>query len=143
MQLYKIISSLRKISKDEITVQKYTRQVLVLSNLRNLTSTFHKTVENNMPLTLTFNIENDIFYMKGIKKGIEKDKKEITINLIGKGFDNDFISLVDWIKLLKYGEELKNIQNLDIVTQTPPYLDAIIKNEQDLILFERLRRLGR
>ncbi|TAH29961.1 MAG: MoxR family ATPase [Cytophagales bacterium] len=51
--------------------------------------------------------------------------------------------LIDWIKLLKYGEDFKNIQDLDIVTQTPPYLGGLLKNEQDLTLFERLKRFGR
>ncbi len=51
--------------------------------------------------------------------------------------------LIDWIKLLKYGEDFVTIRDLDVVTQTPPYLGGLLKNEQDLTLFERLKRFGR
>lgn len=52
--------------------------------------------------------------------------------------------LIDWIKLLKYGQiPFQNLSNTDIQTQTPPYIGALLKNEQDLTIFERLRRMGR
>ncbi|TAE68965.1 MAG: hypothetical protein EAZ85_13630, partial [Bacteroidetes bacterium] len=76
--------------------------------LRNLSSTFQKTIENNMAITLNFNIEEDIFYKQGIEKGIEKGTKQgvekginegeakkaksVVINCIQKGFDNQTIS---------------------------------------------------
>lgn len=52
--------------------------------------------------------------------------------------------LIDWIRLLKYGEnKFKDLAGLDIATQTPPFVGALLKNEQDLTLFERMRRFGR
>jgi MoxR-like ATPase len=52
--------------------------------------------------------------------------------------------LIDWIKLLKYGEVKPNdLNNADMITQMPPYTGALLKNEQDLTLFERMRKFGR
>ncbi len=52
--------------------------------------------------------------------------------------------LIDWIKLLKYGEtKPEDLENVDLTTQMPPYAGALIKNEQDYTLFERMRRFGR
>jgi MoxR-like ATPase len=52
--------------------------------------------------------------------------------------------LIDWIKLLKYGEVKANdLNNADMITQMPPYTGALLKNEQDLTLFERMRKFGR
>lgn len=52
--------------------------------------------------------------------------------------------LIDWIRLLKYGEnQFKNLNNLDINTEMPPFAGALLKNEQDLTLFEKMRRFGR
>jgi MoxR-like ATPase len=52
--------------------------------------------------------------------------------------------LIDWIKLLKYGEvKPQDLNNSDLVSQTPPYIGSLLKNEQDLTLFERMRKFGR
>lgn len=52
--------------------------------------------------------------------------------------------LIDWIKLLKYGEtKTEDLAKIDIATQSPPFAGALLKNEQDYTLMERLRRFGR
>ncbi len=52
--------------------------------------------------------------------------------------------LLDWIKLLKYGEtKTEDLAKVDISTQAPPFAGALLKNEQDYTLMERLRRFGR
>ncbi len=52
--------------------------------------------------------------------------------------------LIDWIKLLKYGEtKTEDLAKIDIATQAPPFAGALLKNEQDYTLMERLRRFGR
>ncbi|MDX2302209.1 MAG: MoxR family ATPase [Microscillaceae bacterium] len=52
--------------------------------------------------------------------------------------------LIDWIKLLKYGQiDPKELDDTDLVTKMPPYAGSLIKNEQDYALFERMRRFGR
>lgn len=52
--------------------------------------------------------------------------------------------LIDWIKLLKYGQiDPKELDDTDLVTKMPPYAGSLIKNEQDYTLFERMRRFGR
>jgi MoxR-like ATPase len=52
--------------------------------------------------------------------------------------------LLDWIKLLKYGEtKTEDLAKVDISTEAPPFAGALLKNEQDYTLMERLRRFGR
>ncbi|GAB4400917.1 MAG: MoxR family ATPase [Microscillaceae bacterium] len=52
--------------------------------------------------------------------------------------------LLDWIRLLKYGEtKAPDLESVDVMTQMPPYAGALLKNEQDYTLMERLRRFGR
>ena len=52
--------------------------------------------------------------------------------------------LIDWIKLLKYGQvDPKELDDVDLATKMPPYAGSLIKNEQDYTLFERMRRFGR
>ena len=52
--------------------------------------------------------------------------------------------LIDWIKLLKYGESKPvDLEKVDLVSEMPPYSGALLKNEQDYTLFERMRRFGR
>ncbi|NJL12873.1 MAG: MoxR family ATPase [Microscillaceae bacterium] len=52
--------------------------------------------------------------------------------------------LLDWIRLLKYGEtKAPDLESMDVMTQMPPYAGSLLKNEQDYTLMERLRRFGR
>ncbi len=106
--LKKIILTLQKISKDDITLKKYIRQILLLSRLRQLTSIFHETIENDMAITLGIDIKNDVLYKQGIEEGKFEGKLEgklegeiegelktnlkIALNAIKKGFDSQTIS---------------------------------------------------
>ncbi|TAE73238.1 MAG: hypothetical protein EAZ85_07630 [Bacteroidetes bacterium] len=71
-----------------------------------------------MPITLNFNIEEDIFYKQGVEKGIEKGinhgeakkTKSVVINCIQKGFDNQTISKLTGLsipEIEKIRKELK------------------------------------
>lgn len=52
--------------------------------------------------------------------------------------------LIDWIKLLKIGSTSPaDLEKVDLVAEMPPYAGALIKNEQDYGIFDRLRRFGR
>ena len=77
--LLKIISKLQKLCPEPIRLNKYLVQLGVMSRLRKLEGKFLKTLQN-MPIT--YNIEEDQIYLKGIEKGIEKNKRSILINLI-------------------------------------------------------------
>ncbi len=52
--------------------------------------------------------------------------------------------LVDWIRLLKLGSvSAIDLDKVDFVSHMPPYGGALLKNEQDYTLLDRLRRFGR
>jgi MoxR-like ATPase len=49
--------------------------------------------------------------------------------------------LVDWLKLLIVGKVgTKNLDKVDLKKHLPPYLGALLKNEQDYDLLERMQR---
>ena len=64
-----ILSKLRAISPEEITLRKYIRQLSVLARLRNLTQETQKQIQD---MGLTYNVTEDFLYQQGIEKGIEQ-----------------------------------------------------------------------
>ena len=100
-----IIYKLQKASKSESELSKSIQQLIVLSRLRNLHEKIEQKV-NDMPIT--YDIKTDSFYIRGIEEGIlegiekgrkegreegmEKREKEITLNLIKAGLNNETIS---------------------------------------------------
>ncbi|MFW5760804.1 MAG: hypothetical protein ACOCXH_07495 [Cyclobacteriaceae bacterium] len=68
-----VIKKLRETNLSEIAFKKYVRQLIVLSRLRGLNE-YIKTALQKMPIT--YNIEEDAFYKEGLKRGLEKVKKE-------------------------------------------------------------------
>ncbi len=105
--LAKIISSLQKISQDSIVLEKYIKQILVFSRLRDLTILTNKQLKN---MGLVYDIEKDALYqegklegefkitIKGIQKAILQNK--LTLEDIAGLFE---VSL-DFIKKVKSGE---------------------------------------
>ena len=71
--LDEIINKLHKLSKSEITLKKYIRQLTTLARLRNLTTETQQTLND---MALTYDIEKDAFYQTGLKKGMEKGIKQ-------------------------------------------------------------------
>ncbi|EAY28438.1 RpnC/YadD family protein [Microscilla marina] len=71
--LKQIISRLLVLIKDPGTLQKYIRQLAILARLRNLTIETEQTLDD---MALTYDIEKDAFYLKGVKKGKEEGKEE-------------------------------------------------------------------
>ena len=112
-----IIYKLQQSSKSENELRKSIKQLLVLSRLRNLGEEIEQKV-NDMPIT--YDIKTDGLYNRGIQegieeglregirkgiqkgiqkgreegieKGMEKTKKEIALNLIKAGLNNETIS---------------------------------------------------
>ncbi|WP_299454471.1 hypothetical protein [uncultured Microscilla sp.] len=80
--LKQIISKLIKLIDDPGTLQKYIRQLAILARLRNLTIETEQTLEY---MGLTYDIEKDAFYQKGVKKGKQEEKLELTIGLLKSG----------------------------------------------------------
>jgi hypothetical protein len=59
-----ILSKLKGIGPDEITLRKYVRQLSVLARLRNLTQETQNQIQN---MGLTYNITEDYLFQEGLK----------------------------------------------------------------------------
>jgi len=70
--LVKIIGRLRELSRDEITLKKYIRQILVLSRLRDLTTLTTKQLKN---MAIIYDVEKDVLYKKGEELGLKKGEE--------------------------------------------------------------------
>ena len=69
-----IIQRLKEVSGSEIAMQKYIRQLGILSRLRNLEEVVTKKSEE-MPIT--YDYTKDYLYNRGIKEGTEKEKQRL------------------------------------------------------------------
>ncbi len=74
-----IIEKLKKVSTSTADLKKFISQLQVLSKLRKLDEETAKTV-NIMPLV--YDIEDHALFKRGVKKGIEKNKKSAIINML-------------------------------------------------------------
>ena len=84
-----IMRQLKLVCKNKSELSKYIKQLVVLSRLRKIEDLTIKITED-MPIT--YDIETDYLYQKGIEKGIEKDKL-ITIQRSRlKGFSIEVIA---------------------------------------------------
>jgi len=70
-----ILKRIIQITPNELLLQKYIRQLGVLSKLRNLQVETFKQIEG---MGIRYNIETDVVYQKGIEEG----KKEMIIELL-------------------------------------------------------------
>lgn len=81
-----ILQQLLDISPDKAKLQRYVRQLTVLSKLRNLQEETLKQVET-MPIE--FDIESDVIFQRGREQGREQgreaDKREIIIEMLKDG----------------------------------------------------------
>ena len=75
----KIIRKLKKVSTNEAGLKKSLQQLITLSRIRKLDKVTEKQIEI-MPIT--YDIETDYLYNKGIEKGVEKGIEKLIINLI-------------------------------------------------------------
>lgn len=67
-----IILKLQQVSSDEAAFSKFIKQLITIGRIRKLDEQIGKKIES-MPLT--YDIESDYLYKKGIEKGIEKGIK--------------------------------------------------------------------
>lgn len=79
--LQQIIKSLGRTGQEQLKLEKYIRQITVLSRLRNLSELTEKIVEK---MAWTYDIETDAFYKRGLEKGMEKGMEKSNI----KGIQN-------------------------------------------------------
>ncbi|WP_299456141.1 hypothetical protein [uncultured Microscilla sp.] len=112
--LKQIISKLTKLINDPGTLQKYIRQLTTLARLRNLTIETQKTLNS---MALTYDIERDAFYQKGVKEGREEGKKEGLAQGVEKGRKEKTTEIV--LGLIKSGKltlsEIAQLVNISLV----------------------------
>jgi len=70
----KILFKLQETNESQITFQKYVKQLVVLSRLRNLSSTTNKAVKN-MPIE--YDVKEDAFYKEGVEDGREQERRRV------------------------------------------------------------------
>ena len=68
-----IVERLQKVVKGELSLQKYIRQLNVMSGLRKLHELTIKTIED-MPVT--YDVRSDFLYKKGKEEGKEEGREE-------------------------------------------------------------------
>jgi len=70
----KILDKLMQLKIEPIALQKYLRQLFMFARLRgNIKDIIHQELNN---MAITYDIEQDSFYLQGIEKGIEKGREE-------------------------------------------------------------------
>lgn len=89
----KIIGRLQQVIQGNLKLQKFVKQLNMLSRLRKLQDETIK-ITQGMPVEFDFDIELDVFYKQGIERGIERgieqgieqEKVEGTIEMLKDGF---------------------------------------------------------
>lgn len=74
-----VIKRLQEVSKDEIKLRKYIRQLTILSRLRKLEGETIKQIEK-MPIT--YDIKKDYWYKEGKQEGRKEEKREMIIEML-------------------------------------------------------------
>jgi hypothetical protein len=84
-----IMRQLKTVCQNPSELSKYIKHLVVLSRLRKIDDLTIKITED-MPIT--YDVETDYLYNKGIEKGIEKDKIEVICKARLKGLSIDLIA---------------------------------------------------
>ncbi|MCB0593999.1 MAG: hypothetical protein H6557_04085 [Lewinellaceae bacterium] len=67
-----IVKRLQKVAKGELSLEKYIRQLNVLSGLRKLHELTIKTIKTIETMPITYDIETDFLYKKGKEEGLKE-----------------------------------------------------------------------
>ena len=86
-----IMRQLKLVCKNKSELSKYIKQLVVLSRLRKIEDLTIKITED-MPIT--YDIETDYLYQKGIEKGIEKEKIDVICQARLNGSSIEFIAKI-------------------------------------------------
>ncbi|MCB0614976.1 MAG: hypothetical protein KDC75_16780, partial [Phaeodactylibacter sp.] len=95
-----IVERLRQVTKGELSLQKYIRQLNVMSGLRKLQELTVKTIED-MPIT--YDIRTDFLYKKGKMEGLELKARTVVARGHERGLSPEEIATladmpVKWVK---------------------------------------------
>jgi hypothetical protein len=71
IMMEKVILRLKEVSKRKKDFQKFTFQLCVLSELRNLRPSFNKKIKT-MPVLFDIDFKNDPIYLEGHEEGLEE-----------------------------------------------------------------------
>ena len=85
------LQQLKTACRNKSELSKFIKQLVILSRLRKIENLTIKITEE-MPIT--YDIETDYLYKKGIEKGIEKDKIEVICNARLEGMSIEVIARI-------------------------------------------------
>jgi predicted transposase/invertase (TIGR01784 family) len=106
-----IIQRLKEVSGSEIALQKYIRQLTILSRLRNLEEVVTK---KSKEMPITYDIKKDYLYNEGKKEGRKEGRKE--------GIQKEKQKM---IKEMLIGTDLSTVQIAKIASVSESYVDEI------------------
>ncbi|MEL6533890.1 MAG: hypothetical protein AAFQ98_00695 [Bacteroidota bacterium] len=78
----RIIERLVALQNDPVTLQRYLQQLIILSRLRKLDK---ETEEITEQMPITYDVESDAFYLKGLEKGSERQQRATIITMLEEG----------------------------------------------------------
>ncbi len=106
----------------ELELQKYVRQLNILSRLRKLQDITIKTI-NTMPIT--YDIQKDELFLKGIEQGLEQGIEQGLEQGMAKGMEKEKVNLIK--NLLALGS--LTINQIALVTETTEEFVLAIQEE--------------
>lgn len=96
-----IFHRLRELAKEEMLLNKYIRQVEILSLLRNLQHYVSKEAEG---MITGFDIKKDVRYQQGMKKGMERGKKKGKEEGLQEGIEKGLLEGLELALQIKFGD---------------------------------------
>jgi predicted transposase/invertase (TIGR01784 family) len=114
--LFGILTRLKETNKSTIMFQKYVKQLLVLSRLRNLSKLTKNTIDK-MPII--YDVKQDAFYQDGFKEGKQEGKQEGKIEEKIRMEENRKSSVIRLIKNKKLSfQEIAEIMDVELAYVT-------------------------
>lgn len=133
--IWQIVARLQKVSenKSQLELEKYIRQLNVLSGLRKL-QTLTTKITAAMPILLDYDIETDRLYKRGIEQGIEQGVEQIQKSAIVKMLEDDFLTIEQIAAYLSVSVEMvEQIKaELEELPATERAFDERDNTEQDV-----------
>lgn len=108
--LRSVLERLQQVAKGVLSLEKYLRQLNVLSGLRKLHELTVKTTE---AMPITYDIETDFLYKKGLEKGLENKERIFVTRAWEKGLSPEEIAELADMPLERVREIIAELEKAD------------------------------